>query len=293
MTKVTAGLTMNQSSDAAFRVWGLQVNAALTALGLTNTSDTGQINWTTVTRAAAGTDAGYEIWRWNDTSQASRPIFMKLRYGSAGVNDRPRLFIDIGEGSNGSGALTGAIRTDFKILESQNSNVGTADLNMCYHATVGYFGVAVTNIVSVGLNSSMLSVDRLKDATGAQTNRGAAVCYAPQQGSCNYWTFASAWAADGNNHLPLFWPSQAPGAASAGGTFISGLTPLTGNGTHGVLEKTIGFCGVGWSDFAAGEQFDITRWDGNVHRYLCTNTYGSSNQTSNMNSHCRHSILWE
>lgn len=293
MTKVSAGLSLGQGSDAAFRVWGLQVNAALAAAGLTQTSDTGQINWATVTRASANTDAGYEIWRWNDTQHATRPIFLKMRYGSASVNDRPRMWIDIGEGSNGSGSLTGAIRTDFRIIDAQNSNVSTADLNICYNATIGYLGFALTNIVNAGPQPSMLSIDRLKDATGAATNRGAAVAYSNQQGSCNYWTFASAWAADGTNHLPLFWPSQAAGAASAGGTFISGLTPLTGNGTHGVLEKTLGFCGVGWSDFSAGEQFDITRWDGNIHRYLCANTYGSSNPTSNMNSHCRHAILWE
>lgn len=293
MSNSTAGLVINHSTDAAFRVWGSAINAALAAVGLTQTSDTGQVNWTTVTRAGTNADAGYEIWRFNDTSQASRPIFLKVRYGTSSAADRVRFRIDVGEGSNGSGSLTGAIHTDFNMMEANNSNTGTADMNICYNATLGYFGMAVTNVVSAGLQNSMLSIDRLRDATGAQTNRGAAVCYSPQQNSVFYYTFASSWSSDGTNHLPLFWPTQAAGAASAGGTFISGLTPLTGNGTHGVLEKTLGLCGVGFSDFSMGEQFDITRWDGNIHRYLCTGTNGSSNQTSNMATHCRHAILWE
>jgi hypothetical protein len=42
------------------------IAAQIAAMGLVQTSDTGQINWVTVARPALNTIAGYEIWRFND-----------------------------------------------------------------------------------------------------------------------------------------------------------------------------------------------------------------------------------
>jgi hypothetical protein len=70
------------SDDATFRVWGSGLAAQIAAMGLVQTSDTGQINWATVTRPAIGALAGYEMWRFNDALQATKPVFIRLDYGS-------------------------------------------------------------------------------------------------------------------------------------------------------------------------------------------------------------------
>lgn len=293
MSKQTAGLSFAHGSDAQFRAWGSAISAALLAAGLTNTTDTGQINWSTVVRAGSNADAGYEIWRLNDAAQSTRPMFLKIRYGTSSSTDRPRCLFDVGEGSDGSGSLTGAIKTDLTIFNSSNTGQGTGDININWNATLGFFGIACTNLVSSNCTPTTNSFERLKDATGAATTRGFAVVYSPTPGTVNYSLFASSWSTEPNNTIPAFWPVQAGGASSAGGTFISGLTPLTGDGTHGVLERTLCFCVCGSSDFQSGEQFAINRWDGNPHTYLATGTYGAANPTTNMNSHARHAMLWE
>lgn len=296
MTKVTAGLVPLQGSDAQFRAWGSAFSAGLLAAGLTQTSDTGQINFTTVVRAGTNTDAGYEIWRFNDAGQATRPVFFKFRYGTGPAADRPRLYVDIGEGSNGAGTLTGAIKTDVPIMVWGNTGSGTLDVSICYNTTQGYLGIALTNIVGAGGNlvAQTMSLERLKDAAGAATTRGFAFVSGWPGNNIYYSTFASAWTSEGTNTIPAFWPVQAAGAASAGGTFLAGLTPLTGNGTHGPLERTLGFMVCGYGDFSSGEQFSTTRWDGNSHTYLATGTYGSANPTGNVPSqYARHAILWE
>lgn len=98
---------LDHSSDAAFRAWGSELSGKLAAAGLVQTADTGQINWTSVTRAGTNSNAGYEVWRMDDTMQGSAPVFLKLFYGTASTTATPRLQLQVGTGSDGSGNLTG------------------------------------------------------------------------------------------------------------------------------------------------------------------------------------------
>lgn len=100
--------TWQHSSDATFRLWGAAISLALSDVGMVQTTDTGQINWGTVTRPAINTDGGYQMWRFNDTLQATKPIFLKLFFGTGAATSYPRLIAQVGTGTNGDGTLTGA-----------------------------------------------------------------------------------------------------------------------------------------------------------------------------------------
>lgn len=92
-----------QGTDAEFRAWGSELHAALAAVGLVQTADTGQIDWATVTRAAGGSIAGYSVWRTADSS-----LYYRVAFGSDYAGQSvPRLDIIVGQGSDGSGTLTG------------------------------------------------------------------------------------------------------------------------------------------------------------------------------------------
>ena len=143
MTTQAWASVLDQSSDAAFRTWGSELNTKLAAAGLVQTSDTGQINWTTVTRAGANSDAGYEIWRFNDTQQASAPIFMKIFYGSAGTTATPRIRIQTGTASNGSGTVSGTGSANTDTLSYNGSAPSTVALFTSYLCVSdGFFGIA-------------------------------------------------------------------------------------------------------------------------------------------------------
>lgn len=103
----------NNATDAEFRAWGKMISDQLAAMGLVKTADTGQIDWATVVKpAAGGAIQGYEVWRFADTPQATSPFFLKLEYGANGsaVNS-PKLFATAGTGTNGAGTLSGAVST--------------------------------------------------------------------------------------------------------------------------------------------------------------------------------------
>lgn len=148
MTTSSPSITLVQTTNAEFRAWGLAVSTALGAIGLTQTSDTGQINWTTVaTPAGASASQGYEIWRFNDTLQATKPLFFKIEYGSGGAATSPAIWMTVGAGSDGAGTITGAaIMT--RAQKTFNSGVATAFTSyFCYSTTLGalWFFIRGTN----------------------------------------------------------------------------------------------------------------------------------------------------
>lgn len=108
-----------------FRKWVVGVHAALTAVGMVQTADTGQINTATVTAPTTLGSGGYSIWRFNDALQATAPVFFKLDFGVLGSGGIPRLGLQVGTGSDGAGALNGYNLLPMKY--SYNSLVGVGD----------------------------------------------------------------------------------------------------------------------------------------------------------------------
>lgn len=126
----TSNTTINPSTcmatDAAFRAWGSIVSAALATAGWVQTADTGQINWTTVTRAANNTAAGYEIWRLNDSLQSTAPIYLKVEYGTAAGATLPGMWTTAGTGSDGAGALTSVAGSGTSVTTRQPVHVANS-----------------------------------------------------------------------------------------------------------------------------------------------------------------------
>lgn len=99
---------IDHSTDPGMRAWVQEFSTALQAAGLVKTSDTGQFNFTTATRTT-NQPSGYEIYRLNDSLSSSRPVFFKIEYGSSGSPTQPQIWVTVGNGSNGSGTLTGQL----------------------------------------------------------------------------------------------------------------------------------------------------------------------------------------
>lgn len=147
----TAPANFTNSSDANFRTWGSYFAARFAAVGLVQTTDTGQINWTTVTApGAASTYQGYEVWRFADTLQATAPVYIKIEYGSSTSSaNNPGIRVQFGSGSNGSGTLTGNLSTTYlasaTAVAGACSAFGSGDTGrfcICYgFTTAGGYGM--------------------------------------------------------------------------------------------------------------------------------------------------------
>lgn len=103
-----ASTSFLQTTDAEFRVWCQALHDRLSAVGCVQTSDTGQINLSTVSVPGTSTYAGYEIWRFDDADQATVPVFFKVEYGKGTTATRNAMRVTVGTGSDGAGNISDA-----------------------------------------------------------------------------------------------------------------------------------------------------------------------------------------
>lgn len=163
-------------SDANFRAWGDDLSTKWQALGLVKTADTGQIDWTTVTRPAAGVAAGYEIFYLNDSLHATAPIYMKIAYGTAITGTTtPGTWIQIGTGSNGTGTLTNpSTNTSFNQLTASFAVSTSVSYTYAACVTEGVFWFmgAFNALSASNYPHWFVRVTRTADANGDPTTFG-------------------------------------------------------------------------------------------------------------------------
>jgi hypothetical protein len=172
MTTASWSTVLDQTSDAAFRTWGLELNTKFSAVGMVQTADTGQINWTTVTRAAViNTAAGYEIWKLS-----SGNLYFKIEYGTGNTQPTlPSLWLTTGTGSNGSGTLTGQLSTRTQVGKVATT-IGSTSTNyqsyLC--ATANYFGLSwkIGSAITANMPRAFMAVAQTVDSTGTATSIG-------------------------------------------------------------------------------------------------------------------------
>jgi hypothetical protein len=149
-------------TDAEFRTDMLAIhNALIAAGGLIQTSDTGQTDFTANTRAAGG----YTVYRFNDANQGAYPLFLKITWTTAGTT-RPNMTIDVGTGSNGSGTITGVIRSSI-LFGCANSGAAT-DLADNYVSVGEGYLYMVLNIYAASANNraAIFFIERSTDESG-------------------------------------------------------------------------------------------------------------------------------
>ena len=106
-----AGVQWDATSDANFRSMIQFVHNAFTGTNSSwvQTSDTGQINPSTVTAPAQNAYAGYTVYKINDALASACPIFVRFDWGANNaVTKGVGIKATIGTGSDGAGTITGA-----------------------------------------------------------------------------------------------------------------------------------------------------------------------------------------
>jgi len=197
------GISHDITTDAGFRAWAQQVHDALSAVGMVQTSDTGQINLTTVTTPGTNnTTAGYEIWRFNDSEQATDPIFFKVEYGRGGGASFHRIIVTPGRGSNGSGTITTAASA--RTLTQGVTPGATGRTTVSFYE--GALFLFTAGAPASGTLGYWFLIERLRDETGALVSGQCAVATHSGLGSL---FSAGAW-----NNSPTVYALGASVAAS-------------------------------------------------------------------------------
>ncbi len=176
MATATWSQTIEHTSDATFRVWGKKISDELQLMsGLTKTGDTGQINWTTVTRPGTSTDAGYEVYYLNDSLHGTAPIYFRIAYGTGTNTAGPRVRITVGTGSDGAGAITGTALSSVTTTSSVTAPSSTVIARTSYlcvaEGFIGLVGWATGAAADIAICGFMIArtcdTNGDPDATGA------------------------------------------------------------------------------------------------------------------------------
>lgn len=212
-------------SDAAFRAWGGALSNALAAVGFVKTTDTGQVNWSTVTfPSAISTYQGYEVWRFADGLQGTYPLFFKLEYGSGtSAATSIGMRFTLGKGSDGAGNITGVLNAATVLSASASTATASNWYLSSGDGSMLAFAPAVGLFVGTSSNWLNWVVDRSRAADGLATGVGLYTAW--QVGAAtvqvrvvNYATTASV--------SPVQWPMMVPSVSNATSIGGGGKTPL-------------------------------------------------------------------
>jgi len=175
------------TSDA--RTLGAEFNAAMLAAGLSQTSDTGQANWATVTvPGTASTLYAYEVW-----SIMGGALCIRIEWYSsatAASSRTPRLKYIIGTGSDGSGNITGTIYTSTLTSSVNTLAAGNKPSYISNPASGDFFGLVykVGGTVQSGVTTPSaiaLSIEKTVDGTGAPDGIGYVLTMMDDGGAAN------------------------------------------------------------------------------------------------------------
>ena len=200
------------------------VHDAMVAIGMVQTTDTGQVDIGTAVDPP-GT-AYWEVWRFDDTLQATVPIFFKIVYTEP-YSGRVGMMFTLGTGSNGSGDITGVRMAEEELAYTARSG---ADMNdhPCFASSDGSSMVLMMwpdFHFNYGWNG--FAIERSRDSAGAPTADGLAVVTLGNGTNSKLLTmvFDAAGANRVEYHtVPCTYPYEVNGQTSEDALTINGLT---------------------------------------------------------------------
>lgn len=202
------------ATTASISTWIEDLRQAFLAVGVTQTSDTGQFDSSTFTYTAPGdlngtsSEKTYLMFAFNDSLQSTAPIYFRVGILAACGNEANGYqlgsSIEVGSATNGSGTIT-TNSSGKKIFFVGYDNYGRANSSenyqsfMNFSSSKGFFG-CVYNAgfryllsTSSNSNSSPLKffIERIPDSSGTPTNSGYSLWFTNQ--SYNAYNYTSTY----------------------------------------------------------------------------------------------------
>lgn len=164
MTTATANFAFRTDTAANARTWLDGVKNLITTAGLVQTSDTGQLDSSTVTsNPGTNVNFGYQVFKFPDAQQSAMPVFIRLQYQ---VNSGyPFIQYTVGASTDGAGSIADPI------ISGQSGNSGGTSAVNSYACYVGgtFSMVMGYGIFDQGNQNNCvinLTIDRARDSSG-------------------------------------------------------------------------------------------------------------------------------
>lgn len=130
---LNSALVCDNSTLTNFKQWASAISAFLqtSGSGLSQTSDTGQVNWSSIASVPTSGNYVYEMYKNTD---ALTTFYFKIEYGTGSSSSNPRIRISIGTSTNGAGTLSGFVTTltPFLMPGSDSTPPSTSIQYNCY-----------------------------------------------------------------------------------------------------------------------------------------------------------------
>jgi hypothetical protein len=288
MATTTFSVPTNTSSDATYRTLGSSISGAIATVGMTQTSDTGQINWTTVTRPSVALSiAGYEIWRFSDTLQSTYPMFLRIEYGISTVATYLQMTFTVGTGTDGAGNLTGNISQKMIAYSSASENSTRTSYFSGGNNRLCFILWASPNTASY--QYMVFSLERAHNSSGTDIGDGVHMFASSTVG-----LGISQFVPLGTTTVIIPPATVNPGTTVGFGWYCS--APLTGSGalgadfytypikTYNAYETLPCFNLAHYmtGDITAFSSVSITGYDSTARTYLATGMIGSATSSISM-----------
>lgn len=278
------------ADDAAFRTLGPIFRDAFIRGGLVQTSDTGQINWTTVAKpSAVSTYAGYEIYRFNDALQPTRPVYIKIEYGTAAVAaTTPGFRFTTGHSTDGAGTLISATPTAVAVPSSAISGGDTTGLTT-FFCSPSRLGFAWNNGGTSSSRMNTAIIERVRDSSGVELAGHVTTITSMNLVYRQHKWNGTAWAANSSTGgIPCINPSLGWSVAANGDVAVCPVTPIV-DAQVGSLTSIVAYHNA---DIPKGTIFPVTSFGG-TRNYCALGiiTSGTVGNASSLNTGI--AVLWE
>ena len=176
MSTTNSQVPFDNGSAANFKAWGSFISAAFTNAGWTQTSDSGQVVWSSNPSVPAASTYLYQIWQPADSLQSTNPYVVKVEFGNnGGGTNYPSIRLTIGVSTNGSGTITGAAILGPLYVNANNSQIAGAGATTynCYSSgDTGRIGILMWREAGTTTIPEFFGIERTLNSSGAAISDG-------------------------------------------------------------------------------------------------------------------------
>lgn len=279
MATITGNYVFDNSSLTNFKNWAQAISSAFSTLGWVQTTDTGQVNWSTIA-AVPSSAYVFEIWKSADTLSTTLPIFVKVWYGFTATI--PRLQMTIGTGSDGAGNIVGQVTTGSPwTLTTLTTNQGSTVFPCFFSGSPGEFRMWMWGTVNASPATGVLVViERSKDSNGNSTSDYFTTAWAVQNNSglLSYQqTIMQTGVGNRDSGIITIGLTSGSGTGSAFGTVAAfPVFPLIGK----IGNPMLGLMSACAGDASPNSTVTVSSMYGTTHTYLTVGGTSSSGITN-------------
>jgi hypothetical protein len=176
-------LVCDSSTLANFKQWAQAISGFFTTAGWTQSTDTGQVNWSTIASVPASNAYVYEVWQPND---GLTTFYVKIQYGNAGTVAQPNVILTLSTSTNGAGTCTGFITTAISVAPAGLTVPSTTTQFECdFSGAAGRIGAMMWRNSGNATAQWLFVIERSVNSSGAYTSSHVTLAAIGNNGGSN------------------------------------------------------------------------------------------------------------